>query len=43
MAKGQAVHPIGRTNMKPILDEQLYEVENLGGEITDLSANLIAE
>ena len=35
--------PIGRSNQNPFLDIHPYEVEFTGGEITELTANIIAE
>ena len=36
-------NPIGRSNQNPILDTCLYEVEFPQGEMTELTANIIAE
>ena len=51
MARGWVVHrkhdadgnTIGRSNQYPILDTCLYEVEFLGEEMTELSANIISK
>ena len=36
-------NPIGRANANPILDTRRYEVEFPDGEVTELTANVIAE
>ena len=36
-------NPIGRENANPILDSRQYEVKFDDGEVTDLTANVIAE
>ena len=36
-------NPIGRSNQNPILNTRLYEVEFLGGEMSELAANIISE
>ena len=51
MARGQVIHqkhdangnPTGRSNENTILDTHLYEVEFSGGEITELTDEIIAE
>ena len=35
-------NPIGRANPQPVLDTRRYEVEFGDGEITELTANVIA-
>ena len=37
------VNPIGRSNQNTILDTNLYEVAFTEGEMTELTANMIAE
>ena len=34
---------IGRANTNPILDSRLHEVEFVDGEVTELTANMIAD
>ena len=34
---------MGRTHMNPILDTKMYEAEFAGGEVTELTANVIVE
>ena len=36
-------NPIGRANNNPILDTRQYEVQFADGEVTELTANAIAE
>ena len=51
MARGQVIRRkknaggdlIGRSNTNPILDTREYEVEFANGEVTELTANVIAE
>ena len=39
-AKGNVM---GRSHTNPILDTRMYQVEFAGGEVTELTANVIAE
>ena len=39
-AKGNVM---GRSNTNPILDTRMYQVEFTGGEVTEFTANIIAE
>ena len=51
MARGKVIrrkrdaegNPIGRENNNPILDTRQYEVQFADGEVTELTANVIAE
>ena len=51
MARGKVIrrkrdakgNPIGRANNNPILDTRQYEVQFADGEVTELTANVIAE